>query len=302
MFLKLFLMILNFLFNNRYFFILVGKVNKKFNKIHSIFVAYPASEEYAKKYCFHWYERHIKWKPYIVGFMKQNGFYTIFTAISSVETDFSRHNKKQLEKLVKDVDTIKNLVGASQKSFAGILPGVLFSMRILRDTPEANITVDAVIKAEEEVRFREYLDESVPLIILGGKGFIGRKLTDALNSQNRKYYVVDSNERNSSEANHLDWPHALRGERVILINLTRNCVIVNYLGLIWSEMIVLNETYPGPSRGQLNILKERKVRAYHIVGREAYSIPSFPLAYQGGIPCCAALPSKQMEVMIKKLN
>jgi hypothetical protein len=37
------------------------------------------------------------------------------------------------------------------------------------------------------------------------------------------------------------------------------------------------------------------------MGVKAKALPSFPYAYQGGIPCCAAWLSEKMEVLFIKI-
>lgn len=51
--------------------------------------------------------------------------------------------------------------------------------------------------------------------------------------------------------------------------------------------MVLNETYPEPSRKSLVMLRKVGVKVYHIAGVKAKSFPAFPLAYENAISCCA---------------
>ncbi|MEH2264951.1 hypothetical protein [Nostoc sp.] len=187
------------------------------------------------------------------------------------------------------------MLDADQKTFAGILPGVLFSKRLIRKTVEAQVTVAAVIKAEKKVRELEDLNKGTPLIILGSKGFIGRRLTAELIG--REIFEVDIVQNNKDT-----WPYHLYGKRAMLINLTRKAVLDNYLARFWSELILVNEVYPEPTGEELNKLTTQGNRAYHIVGINADAYPPFPKAYKGGIPCCAARLSDEMDVIIRKIT
>jgi len=183
---------------------------------------------------------------------------------------------------------------AKQKTFAGILPGVMYMKRLIRESPEADVTVEAVLQAERELKLVINYPENIPLIILGGNGFIGRRLIKKLDG--REVYCVDVGENNNN------WPDHLYGRKVILINLTRKAVLTNYLHLFWSNLVLLNEVYPEPKQNDLQELTNKGSVAYHVVGLKAESYPSFPRAYRGGIPCCAGYHAKKMEVIVKKLN
>ncbi len=191
------------------------------------------------------------------------------------------------------------MLGASQKTFAGILPGVLFGKRIIRQSVEREVTVEAVFKAEQEVREREGYDGTIPVIILGGRGFIGRRLVAKLELNGRKVYCVDIvNDDRCTPS----WPSDLLGSQAILINVTKKAVLREYVSHFWPELVLLNEVYPEPSDEEIGMLSKLGSRAYHVVGVEAKAFPSFPKAYAGAIPCCAARLSHNMRVVVKKLN
>lgn len=97
------------------------------------------------------------------------------------------------------------------------------------------------------------------------------------------------------------WPHHLKGQKAILINVTRKAAIKEYIHLFWPELIVLNEVYPEPSQDEIVQLKKMGCTTYHIVGLQGKAYPSFPQVYEGGIPCCAGIHSKSIEVILKKL-
>lgn len=294
---KIALLIINLFFNRDFVFAIIGWFNRRRFFLGSVFVAYPATEEYAISYVYPRYRHIMRWLPWPTGVFKQNGQWGLMISISSTEKDFlSRRNVENLKILVDRTEKIRQLVGATQKTFAGILPGVLKARGLVKETIETDVTVEAVKRAEANVRVLENYPADVPIIILGGKGFVGSKLLERMNG--REVYNVDLN---GGRANFASWPSHLRGKKAILINITRKSALVYYLGLFWPELILLNEVYPEPSEAEIEILKEIGSPAYHVVGVEADSYPSFPRAYQGGIPCCAAWNSEDMKTIVKKL-
>lgn len=295
---KIALLGLNYFLNREYFFKSIGWFNQRFDFLHSIFVAYPASEEYALAYVYPRHRNKMRWQPWPVGVFRQNGKWGIMMVISSIEKDFNNpDNVGELRDLVTRTEHIKYLTNASQKTFAGILPGVLFFNQIIRDTIEADVTVDAVLKAEKQVRDELHYPEETPLIILGGKGFIGRRVVKKLN--HREVYCVDLNHR---EIDLSLWPSHLEKRQSILVNLTKRSALTHYLELFWPQLVLLNETYPEPTEIEISSLTKIGSPVFHVVGVAAFSVPPFPKAYKGGIPCCAARISEKMKVLVKRLN
>ncbi len=299
---RLVLMILNLIVNNYIVFSLLGFINRILPFIGSIFIAYPATEEYASRYSYRWFRSFIKWRPFIIGFLFQNGRITISTAISATESDFLKNSySNKLKLLVKRANIIKRIINAEQINYAGILHGILFMKRIIKEPSEANVTVDAVLNAEKKVRIIENCSPDTPIIILGGKGFIGRRLSKKIkNNSDRNIYEVDLD--GCAEAKEKAWPKELVGEKAILINVTKKNVLADYIPYFWKELILINEVYPEPSENEVYMLKNRGVKTYHLVGVKAKAFPSFPRAYKGGIPCCAAVKSDYLSVILKKLN
>ena len=277
---------------NRLTLLLIGYVNKRFNFVESVFVAYPADEEYSDSYFFDCLKPLVKWSPFAVGIARQNGQWILMSVISATEADIEcKDNEFELLKLKYRTDKLRELLGAPQMKFSGILPGVMFGKRIRREIPEAEVTVDAVCKAVEKVRKREQLPEDAPVIVLGGMGFIGRRLVKKLNGNT---WCVDLRPG-------MEWPKELRGQQGIVVNVSRNAILTDYLDQLWSGLILVNEVYPEPSRCELDALERKSIPAYHVVGAKALALPPFPKAYQGGIPCCAALMNDDMEVLVRRL-
>ncbi len=297
---KIFLLFLNLLFNHNFVFRVVGWFNKKKGFLKTIFVAYPASEEYANAYVYKRCRYKMRWCPWPAGIFKQNGKWGVMFVISSTDQDFKNpENKEKLAFFVKKFVRIKDMLRAEQMTSAGIIPGMLHRHKLISEAPEAEVTVKAVVKAEEEVR--KILNwEEVPLVVLGGKGFIGSRLVEKLNNRvySREVYSVDCEDG----IDYINWPYSLEGKRAIIINITKKHALSNYLPLFWPDLVLINETYPEPSKQEIAALAKKGNKVYHVAGVEASSFPSFPKAYAGGIPACAAWNSPDMKVIVKDLS
>lgn len=284
---------LNFLLNHNFLFTLVGHFNKKWHFLNTIFVAYPANEKYAREYSFSWYRNKIRWTPWLAGIFCQNGKWGLMTAVSSIEKDFYKlENYGNLKNLVEATEGLRCLLGAEQKTFAGVLPGILFAKGLICESVEADVTVRAVTLAINEVQQCEEYPKDCPVVVLGGRGFIGARLVEQLGTS---AICVDVNDGRA-------WADCLFGQEVILVNLTKRAVLGQYIPLFWGNLVLLNEVYPEPSAQELESLDKIGCNAYHIVGVKAKSYPNLPKAYRGGIPCCAAWLSDKMEVIVRRLN
>ena len=168
---------LNFVLNNTFSYKLVGFLNKRFGLIKTVFVAYPATEEYALSYVYPWYRHKMRWSPWPVGIFEQNGRWGLMTVISSTEKDFVETiSTENLKDLMKRTEKICSLINAEQVTYAGILPGVFYKKGLSNSTIEATVTVEAVTKAEKSLRELINYPVKTPLIILGAKGYIGSRL------------------------------------------------------------------------------------------------------------------------------
>ena len=283
-------------FNHDWIFWLIGLANKKCGLIKSVFLVYPATEEYGLAYAYRWRLAKNKWQPWLVGFFCQNGKIGIKFAISASNGQFGDPiNKENLYHLVQRMEKLKVLFHAEYKTFAGILPGVLFMNRLVKETPEADVTVEAVKQVIGKVKSLERLSEDTPVIVLGGRGFIGRRVVAAL-PQGIAYSmdIVGNNGPNV-------WPSHLQGKPVLLVNISLNSALSQYIHLLWPEVVVVNEVYPEPCQELAQQLKAVGCHCYHVVGVKAKALPSFPGGYQGGIPCCAAWQSNEMEALFKQI-
>lgn len=274
---------------------LIGKLNKKWNFIESISLIYPANDGYTDAYLFSHRARKSKWSIWPVGILIQNGKIGIKFCITSTNEDFiNPQNQDRLRVIVKRLEELRLLLGAKQKTFAGILAGLLYAKRIIREAPEAELTAEAVVLAIKEIKRRELLSNETPVVVLGGRGFIGRRVVKLLGGST---YSIDPKDNGRGTP----WPSHLEGTPLVVVNIANTEAISNYLGVMWPGTIVLNEVYPEPTKEILSEIADKQGVCYHVVGVKACAFPAFPMAYEGAIPCCTGWPSPELKAVVKKL-
>lgn len=283
------LIILDILFDHNAVYTVIGWFNQYLCLIESVFLVYPASDKYALAYVYRSRLPKVKWQPFLAGFLIQNGKLTLQFAISACIGQFN--SDESLLRLVSRMDHIRQLLHAKSKTFAGVLPGILHRKGILTETPEADMTARVVAQAVTQVIVQEEMGANVPIIVLGGKGFIGKCIVEHLASY--RIFSVDLDD---------EWPSHLKGRRVLLVNITLKNMLDRYLKRLWPEVVILNEVYPEPSSRTIERIKAIGSVCYHVAGVKALAIPSFPHAYRGGIPCCAAWNAKRIQARVVKLT
>jgi len=300
---KILIIIVNLLVNNYFCLFLLGLFNKFIlnKRFNSIFIMYPASEKYSQRYVFDWYADKIKWKPSLVGLLKQNGYWSFVFGITAMEADFNDDkNIKNLISLENKAEKIRKLLHLESKKFAGVLPSIFFSKSIIKTSSESSATVYAVIQAVHKLIDDLKLEKNVPIVLLGGMGFIGKKILEEMRGYEGEICSIDFKGSQMLGS----WPEHLRGKNVIVLNVTKKGALNQYIESFWKEVVVLNEVYPEPSESEIERIKKIGSRCFHIVGVEGKSWPPFPAAYFGGIPCCASyIPKnkKEIKVIIKEL-
>lgn len=288
------LVLLNLVLHHPLFYRLVGWLNGRRQGLASVFVAYPASAEYASFYFTESLMRKAKWTPILCALMRQNGKWMFGFGISSTEEELRSDVGANLRALVERTERLRQLTGARHMTFSGILPGLLHQRGIINESVEAAVTVRVVAQAVELVRKAEGLPPKAPVIVLGGRGFIGSQLVQVL--EEHSVYSVDTSKPNDA------WPDHLEGKQAILINVASKHALRQYLDKVWAGLTLLNEVYPEPSTIEVEVFDRYGNKAYHVVGVRAQSWPSFPKAYAGGIPCCAGWPCDELEAIVRRLN
>jgi hypothetical protein len=156
-----------------------------------------------------------------------------------------------------------------------------------------------VLAALDEVIARHALPADVPVLLLGGRGYIATAVRELAACRNVS--SIDVGERQQFRA----LVRQRRGHPLVVINLSKSGVLADYVEYFWPQLILLNEVYPEPSRHELRALASLGVAAYHIAGVKACCWPQFPRAYRGGIPCCASLPlaeDEHIDVVLTRLS
>lgn len=297
---QLLVVLFNTICGNLAFYTLIGIINRLVGRpIKSVFLFYSVNVEYRRTMIPDWYAKVVAWRPGL-GQVIGHGFWRggLSFGITSNDDDFRNpENKAKLLKLYHDVDFIRRIVGAKQTTFSGILPGVFVALGIVEEgkSLENANTVKVVLKAVDEVVKLEEMPADCPVVVLGGRGFIGRRIAELLESKGRKVYPVDIKDGTVI-------PSHLRGTAAIILNITKTGALSQYIPCLWREAVVVNEVYPEPPALEQELMRARGLRCYHITGVKASALPRFMKAYKGGIPCCAAyLPSGNFEAMVTKL-
>jgi hypothetical protein len=273
---------------------LIGSANGKLGLIASVFLAYPATQEFSDAYTYPFRARLMDWNPGPVGFFWMGGKIGIEFTVSNRDAEFvDPANAEKLRKLVARVKEIQGLLRAEHVTFAGTLPGILLRNRIVREMPEAGVTAEIVAQAVRQVIDLEKMPRDTPVIVLGGRGFIGRKVV-ALLPRETVHCVDIKNEQD-------EWPSHLRGKPAVLVNISTHRALESRLQDLWPEMVLVNEVYPEPPHHLLVRLRDIGCRGYHVVGVKALSLPLFPGAYGGGIPCCAAWKTPHLQALLAKI-
>jgi hypothetical protein len=269
---KILLEIINFLFNKNWFFLLIGKLRI----VESIFLAYPANEKYALAYGSRKRVEKEKWSPWITGILIQKGRIGIMFSVSACEKDFLKQvNSENLKLLSEKIEEIRKMTKAKNKSFAGILQGLLYKKNLLSER-ETGMTASFIVNAIRQVETKEKLSAFSPVIIIGGDGFVGKQIRTALKTEKRNIFSVEIGDKIPNVP------------KAIIINVASRKSLRQHIDKILPGMVVVNEVYPEPTKKVLEQLKAKSISCYHIMGAKAFCFPKFPGAYKGAIPCCAA--------------
>jgi hypothetical protein len=211
--------------------------------------------------------------------------------IAAGESQFQdRTNIGRLRELVEKIDWLRRTLAANRICFAGILPGVLIRNRILRNATEADLTAHIVCEAVRRVKHAEALSADGPVILLGGRGFIGRRVARRLNCS---AHILDRGEQR--------WPLSPQGAGMLAVNLMPADAMDQWLSKIPAGTVIVNEAYPPPVDMTLVALRNKRCKCYHIVGVKAYALPAFPKHYAGAVPCCAAWPATDLKVVVRRI-
>lgn len=270
--------------------------------IVSVFLLYPARREYADALAYQWHQRRFSWHPGLVGFYRQGERHGLIFGIPNLEDDVrAEQSGSCLLQLMARMEAARNRVGASRKVFAGVLPSTFARNGIENEhlAEQRHLTARAVLHALDDVLIRHGLGSDVPVLVLGGRGYIASEVLRLCNGRNvSSIDVGDLDKFRQFAADYGSGP-------AVVVNLTKSGALADYASAFWPGVIVLNEVYPEPSAAEIAALEDRGAVCYHIVGVEGEAWPPFPRAYRGGIPCCASLPFSSRDpipVLISRLS
>ena len=262
--------------------------------IASVFLLYPARKEYADALAYQWHQRRFGWQPGLVGLYRQGNRYGMIFGIPNFEDEIRlERTPEHLLHLMSQMERVRACVRAERKVFAGILPST-FQRNGIDDadlSDQRELTARAVLCALDQVTEANGLSEDVPILVLGGRGYIASEVIDRCTRPS--VTSVDVGDIAEFEA----LVARLHGRPLVVINLTKSGALAEYTNRLWPGVIVLNEVYPEPTGPEIAALEQRGVTCYHIVGVAGQAWPPFPKAYRGGIPCCAALPVAQKDAL-----
>lgn len=295
---KIFIELINLFCNNRFAF----AIAKKFQLFDAVFVMYPADQEFADYFTFRPRQWSIRWRPFIVGRIKHpNGKRMLVFAISAFIDHKEKESASEAEKLrllYKRMEVIKTRLGAVSAHFAGTLPGRFTFLKIDRGEDQKNerkATQENVVRATLELRTLLEHDPTCPVVVFGARGYIGKGVVKQLEGVS-PVVGVDKVDGSVLGYQKPDGPH-------IIVDISRPDAInplVDYSYMDW-KTAVLNEVYPAPHGDVVKQMKALGVRVFHVAGVNADVWPAFPKAYQGAVPCCAALHGVQYEVRVVEL-
>mmetsp|Transcript_23031 Transcript_23031/g.26307 ORF Transcript_23031/g.26307 Transcript_23031/m.26307 type:complete len:353 (+) Transcript_23031:55-1113(+) len=303
---QLFSFIFNSVLNHDLILRAIGLANKNMGVIKVVYCGYPTNKKYLQAYASGYTSKKsviekYKWSPFLAGIFCHDGGIGLKFGISATEEDFSSEEGRSsgLGKLNNRMDHIRSILHASDVTYAGTLPGILFRNGLHLNGKERQKVVRAVVKAIDKVCFREGFSEDCPIIILGHKGFVGSEVRKKLGED--RCYGVDLDPK-TKLPDYESWPDHLQGQDAILVNISRAYQLEKYSNYIWKNLVLLNEVYPEPNKDSVHLYCAKGGNMYHLVGNVGWSLPPFPRAYAGGIPCSASWDYAGADTVIKCLS
>lgn len=267
---------------------LIGLINRWAFKgrVKTATLFYLADTRYLESVTFRWYAQRRQWTPVLGGVFSYSGSGGFICVMGCNEADFcDPANIALVIGVYERMERIASLLRVSNASYSGILPSVLARLGVEREPIEADRTVQWVLKAVSQVRALCQMPHETPIAVLGSEGHIGKRLTKYMPFKpGASLIALDIRRIDHDQAKH----NLSTSPPLIFVNAARDDALDQYIEFIPEGSVVLNEVYPECGASTLAALKLRKVRYFHICGVAASSVPPFPRAYAGAVPCCAA--------------
>lgn len=276
-------------------YLVIGTIARLTGRIESVHLTYPAEPRFREAYTFQArylrrLYRTLEWTPSPIAIFKQGGAPGVVFAVPADEkTLLNPENEDKLHLLFRRVRLIQRLIGASQVTFAGVLPSHVARKKIevgtlvIEDPRPA--TRRALLSAIDQVIQNDFDGTRPPILLFGGAGYIGTDLADALRMNGDAPVIIDVKAPGESAETCLA---RFQGQAALMVDVARRNAIAPTVTLLWPELVLLNETYPEPSGSLLVELRARGVRIRHLAGVEGTLWPDLPGGYSGAVPCCAA--------------
>lgn len=263
-------------------FVLRGRLN-------TATLFYFVNARYMESETFAWYARRRRWAPCFAGvfFQRQTG--GAICVIGCGEAEFlDPNNRDRVLQMQQRMQRMAQLLGVATVSYSGILPSVLARAGVQREPIELDRTVHWIVKALGLLRQQCGLTGNTPIVVIGAAGYVGERIVALLRGGGEAPVVEIDPAHPDPAFREQSVLEDLRGRRIIILNVSRNKVIEDYAPRLWRGVTVLNEVYPECGPETLAVLKRAGVRYFHLQGVRAVSLPRFPGAYYGAVPCCAA--------------
>ena len=265
---------------------------KLFLRPEGIFLCYPVESRFADHFASKRRQLKNSWDPCLVGIMQQGEASSLVFAISATEEDIRCPTSLgKLNELVQKIEMSRQYFGCSRVAMAGILPSVLRARRLRHTGVEVQITCRAVAKALLML-LGSLESRPAVIVVLGGKGYIGRNLVRELGCRQLGIQLVSVDKGD----NLFDKSNAL----------FINCTVPGFIEQNWRSFpegsVLLNEVYPAPSHEIVSRLEANGIQVFHVSGLAGKVFPKMPAEYRDAVPCCAAFPGNESNVIIKRLR
>lgn len=299
--LKIILMPLFIITNTNFFWFLIEKINHFFDfPIKSFFIYYSPNERSTSMFYYKWFHLNPKrkWKLMFCGIHRQDAGWGLnfFLNIDEKELTDEKNNLK-LQQTINFINNLKDKIGIKYTNYAGIFPSIAKKRgyKIYNSSTENHVS-DIVYQAYQKILNLEKLQQNYEVIILGGRGLIGKCLVNNFKSNNIEPIIIDI-----LDSDKLIEKLTNKKHKYIIINVSRQKVIEKFDELFSDNEIILNEVFPPPKLKNINYF-------YHIKGFKSQSYPSLFSAYKdsynGCMPCCAMISEENIhpEVIISKIK
>ena len=264
----------------------------------ALFFAYPAEQRFADHFCSARRQALVAWRPYVVGWLKQGEAVSVMAVTSTCESAFTNPDRKDdLARFVQRVEALADRLNVDRIAYAGVLPSVLRARRLHKGhSGEHAVVCRAIATAVNDLLLQLPLLRRV--VVLGGRGQVARPLTQLLRGE----LAAQRHTFGEILVTSVDRGEMLPPEPSLVVNCSLPGALEARAQDIPIGSVVLNEVYPAPSAACVAALRTRGVALHQVAGVRGQASPAFPGEYAQAIPCCAADPDIQPEVITVPLT